>query len=73
MAGKQNRGAIDVGHEITDILQQWSPDMNSDDVSSAIIHALIRLSINVGGSSESKLLVTLHELSKKIDEQVRSI
>ena len=45
-----DKTAMDVGHEIAAILKAWRPDMDhSEDVGSAIGHALERYSIDVEG------------------------
>ena len=65
--------AIDVGHEMANLLVEWRPDMNREDVASAIIHALLRYSITIEGSGESGLRSCLFALRDKIDEEIKSI
>ena len=69
----QEKKAIDVGHEMGDILIEWRPTINGEDVASAIIHALLHYSIELEGGSESGMSSCLFRLKAKIDEQIRSI
>ena len=69
----KGKEAIDVGHEITDLLLEWRPKMNCQDVASTIMHALERYSITLEGSGESGLRSCLYELDKKINNRIRSI
>ena len=71
----QEKKAIDVGHEMGDILIEWrNQQLMDEDVASAIIHALLHYSIELEGGSESGMSSCLFaRLKAKIDEQIRSI
>lgn len=70
---KKHQNTKKIGYEIATILKEWRPDMNHEDIASALIHALERLSIEVENSGESKLAATLFRLKEKIDERMMSI
>ena len=55
------------------LLLAWRPDLNSEDVTAALMSALEHASTERDGSSEGKLLGCLGELKKKIDERMRAI
>ena len=65
--------AIDVGHEMADLLLAWRPELSSGDVASAVMHALERYSIQLEGSRESGLRGCLFELKDRIDKRIMSI
>ena len=69
----KQREAIDVGHEMADLLLEWRPKMSPDDVVDAIMHALERYSIELEGPGESGLLRCLRLLEENIEERIRSI
>ena len=69
----QDKRAIDVGHEMATLLAQWRPEMNAEDVSDAIMHAMERYSITLEGPGETGLRSCLFSLKDKIDERIRSI
>lgn len=49
----QEEKAIDIGHEMAELLVQWRPEMNGEDVARAVMHALERYSMSLEGSGES--------------------
>ena len=68
--GKQ---AIDVGHEIADVLEKWRPNEGSaEDIATAVIHGLIRYNINVAPTLESELRTIFNYLERMIEEEQRS-
>lgn len=69
----QEKEAIDVGDEMANLLLAWRPEMNGEDVASAIMHALERYSITIEGSGESGLRSCLYALKEKSDNRIRSI
>ena len=69
----QDKRPIDVGHEITALLQDWRPEMDADAVTDAIMHALERYSINLEGGSETGMRSCLFRLRDKIDQRIRSL
>lgn len=58
---------------MAELLLQWRPKFDGDDVSSAIMHALERYSIALEGSGEMGLLTCLRSLEQKIEGRIRSI
>ena len=73
MSDEGSKEAIDVGYEIAALLLAWRPETNSEDVSTAIMHALERYSIEIEGSGEAGLRGCLQSLNAKIEERRRSI
>ena len=69
----KEKKAIDVGHEMAQVLLEWRPEMNGEVIASAIMHALERYSINIEGPGESGLSTCLFALKEKIDNRIRSI
>ena len=55
------------------MLQAWRPDMDSEDVASALMHALEWYSINVEGPGETKLRGCLYELQEKVKARMMAI
>ena len=69
----KEKEAIDVRHEISQVLLEWRPEMNAENVVSAIMHALEDYSITIEGSGESGLRACLFALKEKSDNRIRSI
>ena len=67
------KNAMAVGHKITELLQAWRPDMDSEDVASALMHAMEWYSINVEGPGETKLRGCLYELQEKVKARMMAI
>ena len=55
------------------LLLAWRSDMNSEDVTAALMSALEHTSVETEGPSEVRLLACLVRLKKKIDERMRAI
>ena len=70
---EKEKKAIDVGHEMADLLLAWRPEMNCQDVTSAIMHALERYSIEIEGPGETGLRTCLFELNNNIENRIMSI
>ncbi len=51
----QDKKAIDIGHEMAELLVQRRPEMNGKDVASTTMHALERYAISLEGSGESRI------------------
>ena len=68
-----DKEAIDVGHEIAELLLAWRPEMSAEDVADAIMHALERYSIEIEGPGEIGLRSCLYRLSEGIAARHRSI
>ena len=69
----EEREAIDVGHEMADLLLAWRPEMNPTDVVDAIMHALERYSTRIEGPGELGLASCIRKLKKALDDRHRSI
>ena len=70
-----DKKAIDVGHDIADLLLAWRPNRrgSSEDVALAIMYALERYSIEVEGPGETLLRGSLVELRDGIDRRLMAI
>ena len=55
----KEKEAIDVGHKMSQVLLEWRPEMNAEDIASAIMHALEDYSTTIEGSGESGLRACL--------------
>lgn len=74
MANEDNeRKPIDIGREIAELLIAWRPEIDGEDVASAIMHALERYSIQIEGGAEGGLRWCLNELGPKIQERLQAI
>ena len=69
----QEEKAIDVGHEMAELLVQWQPEMNGEDVARAVMHALERYSISLEGSGESGILSCMFNLKDVVESRIRSL
>ena len=69
----KEKKAIDVGEEIADLLAEWRPQINGEDVASAIIYALEHYSVELEGGSESGMSGCLFRLRAKVDQRIREL
>ena len=69
----QDKKAIDIGHEMAELLAQWRPEINGEDIASAVMHALERYSITLEGGSESGIRSCLFSLKDKVESRIRSL
>ena len=69
----QQKKPIDIGHEMADLLIEWRPDINGEDVACAIMHALEHYSVTLEGASESGMGSCLYRLRDMVDQRIRSI
>lgn len=69
----EKQEAIDIGHDMADLLLAWRPGFGSSDVASAIMYALEHYSIQIEGSGETGLRTCLFLLKDKIDQRIMSI
>lgn len=69
----EKQRAIDIGHDMANLLLAWRPEFSSEDVASAIMYALERYSIEIEGSGETSLRTCLFLLRDKIDHRIMSI
>ena len=65
--------AIDIGHDMADLLLAWRPQFSSSDVASAIMHALEHYSVELEGPGETGLRTCLFQLKDKIDHRIMLI
>ena len=61
--------AQDIGGEIASLLMEWRPEMDSQDVASAIMSALEQSSIKLEGGSEGRLLGWLNVLEEAVQRR----
>ena len=69
----QEEKAIDIGHEMAELLVQWRPEMNGEDVARAVMHALERYSMSLEGSGESGIRSCLFNLKDMVESRIRSL
>ena len=69
----QHKRAIDVGHAMAELLLEWRPNMDGEDVASAIMHALERYSIELEGPGETGMRTCLFRLKAKVNERIMSL
>ena len=66
----QDKKAIDVGHEVADILIGWRPSEGyAEDIASAVMCALERYNIEVAPDLESELRTIFVYLDRQMDER----
>ena len=70
---REEKKAIDVGHEMAHLLLEWRPEMSPRDVATAIMHSLEKYSIELEGPGETGLRSCLYELRGQGDKRLRSI
>ena len=68
------RKAIDVGHEMADVLLKWRPNIGSatDDVASALMHAMEWYSTESEQVSESGLRALVFKVKDGINMRIMS-
>ena len=69
----QQKDDLQVGHEIADLLHQWRPEINGEDVAGAIMIALERYSITVEGGSEHGMRSCLFKLKDMVETRIRGL
>ena len=69
----QQKQPIDVGEEIAQLLMQWRPQIDGEDVASAIMYALEHYSVELDGASESGLESCLFKLNEKVEQRIKGL
>lgn len=65
--------AMDIGGDIAALLLAWRPDIGSDDLANALIHAVHKCSVALEGASEGRLQGFINALDRKTQEVRESI
>ena len=67
----QDREPIDVGQEIAELLLEWRPSVNAEDVAVAFMYALERYSLQSEGGMQVGLSSCLYVLKQVADQELR--
>ena len=72
LATSENVEANYIGEQIADQLRVWRPDMDAEDVASAIMQALENYSMNVEGPGHQvKMRAVVNTLLEKLDDRIK--
>ena len=65
--------ALTIGHVMANQLLAWRPTMSTEDVASALMHAMERYSIQLEGPSESGMRGIIHHLQDYMERRLRAM